>query len=162
VAGASQPVREDAPLAKLIERDEVWEGVNVHVIEMTLPFNDPAVLFVRDNKRLLVPRQNEREIRYNPTQGERTEPIEVLVKERLATLRKHYVEGSPIEPYTPREICAGVTRIPRHPKHDDPNQALLLIAHQPQGTEYGLIYGFDKLTKETMLLTSPASMLFGG
>ncbi len=152
-----------SPACRLTERDETWGDVMVHVIEMTLPFDNPAVFFQREGQRLLVPRQNEKEIRYVSGKEEaRQEAPEALLRERLEALRSHYVYGTPGAPLTPGEIRRGVVRTPRVPQHEDTNRALLLIAHQPQGTEYGLIYGFDKLTRETMLLTSPASMLFGG
>jgi len=164
VAEAATPDSVTAPVCDLTERDETWGDVNVHIIEMTLPFDNPAVFFQREGQRLLVPRQRDEEIRYLPGKGkeQRHEAIEVLIRERLETLRKHYVEGIPPPPLTPGEICRGVVHKAHVPSHEETHQALLLIAHQPQGTEYGLIYGFDKLTKETMLLTSPATMLFRG
>lgn len=131
------------------EWDEDWGDIRVHVIEMTLPFDDPVVFFQRDGRRLLVPRQDEGEIRHEQTE---TENLTAILRKRLQAMRELFTAGKYEKdlrrdgPDRPTDTC----------------RALHLVAHCPSRTEYGLVYGFDRLTKDTMQITVPARFLFGG
>lgn len=140
LSGLSKPAEalasssEEKCLAK--EWDETWGDTPVHVIEMTIPYDEPTVLFLKDQRRYLVPRQNENEIRYDPSGTTKAESLDKLLQDRLQAMK------GIAAPYA------------------NQNRALLLIAHCPKGTDYGLVYGFDHLTIETMMITAPAKLLF--
>lgn len=135
------------------ERDEDWGGTPVHVIEMTLPFNEPTIFFTRDNRRILVPRQNEAEMRFRKPSPELVgsgnidgSSIQKLLEQRIALMKP---------------LVANLNHGHKETGHELDGSVLLLIAHCPRGTDYGVVMGAKGLTVESMLMTAPAKILFG-
>lgn len=125
----------------LQERDESWDlgadlgDTPVHIIEVKLPFDDPTMMFIRGKQRIVVPRQNELELRYGKADGSRAdESLEVVLRDRAKVLRA----------------------IPDANDH----ALLLIIVHTPAQTQYGMAAGLASLTIDNMLISAPARMLF--
>jgi len=137
----------------LHEEEELWylgslrEVQKVTKIQMRVPYDHPTVVFqMGSGNRLVVPRSNEEELRYDPRHNETSLPE--LLKKRMTQVLDQWKSIAKRQP---------------EPMHlQDPSYALCLIVDCPRGIEYGIaLCGEDIFHKKYMHIMTPAHLLFG-
>lgn len=150
--------KEGRTLPSITEGDEVWSDQAVHVIEMTLPYDEPTLLFLVGHRRYLVPRFNTEEMQHG------------IERNRVARLHATVTEDPELETKPIGDIkdmlrqrAAQVVANYRQANRDDwalPH-VTFIKAHCPKGIDYGLLASPEPLRIANLLLTVPAPVLFG-
>lgn len=151
--------KEGRTLPAISEAEEVWNDQPVHVIEMTLPYDDPVLMFLIGHRRYLVPRFNAEEMRHG------------IERNRVARLHTTVTEPEPepevrsvgdIKDMLRQRAAQVVQNYQRASRDAGSNPHVTFIqAHCPSGTDYGLLASPEPLRVANLLLTVPAPVLFG-